>query len=481
MITGILILFPLLIALILFSLKDQKWIRSVALVGALSEFILTLSALYIYTTQCHCNTMFNIDWMQNMGISLRFGMDGISLLLVMLTTFLTPLIVISSFSIHHKASNALYGLIFLMEMAFIGVFTTFDGLVFYIFWELALIPAYFITALWGGEERIRITFKFFIYTFTGSLFMLVALIVLYMHTAPHSFAIQALYYVKLSPHEQLFIFLAFFLAFAIKIPIFPFHTWQPDTYTVAPAAGTMILSGIMLKMGIYGLIRFVLPICPDALRDWGNIALILSVIGVVYASIIAIRQDDLKRLVAWSSIAHVGLISAGIFSLTTRGLQGAVIQMVSHGINVVGLFIMISMLEQRMKTRSISQLGGIATVAPWFSAFFMVIMLGSIALPLTNGFIGEFLVLMGVFEYNPVMAAIAGLTIIFGAVYMLWMYQRTILGKSNALTATFTDLTKQEVALLLPVVVLVLWIGIFPGQFLQLAEPAVYEILSYVK
>jgi len=482
MITGVLILLPLIIAFTLFLLREQKWIKIVALAGSLVEFILSLAALYIYMTRCHCNLLINIDWLGSMGVSLRFGMDGITILMVLLTAFLIPLIIISSFSHEYKAPSAFYGLIFLMEMAFVGVFTTFDGLVFYIFWEIALIPAYFITAIWGGDDRIRITFKFFIYTFTGSLFMLVALIYLYYHTpAPHSFSLMSLYNASLTSQAKTWIFLAFFLAFAIKIPVFPFHTWQPDTYTESPAGGTMILSGLMLKMGLYGLIRFMIFLCPEAMKQWGTVAIILAVTGVIYASVIAIRQNDLKRLVAYSSIAHVGIITAGIFTLTAEGLTGAVMQMISHGITIVGLFIIIDIIERRLKTRSISALSGIAAIAPWLSAFFMVIILGSIALPLTSGFIGEFMLLLGIFEYNHWIAAFAGLTIIFSAVYMLWMYQRTMLGKTNELTANFKDLKWNEIAVLLPIVVMILWIGIFPGFFLNIASPTVWGILSYIR
>lgn len=490
MITGILIILPLILALIIFSLSSIKWIKILSLAGSLAEFVLSLWGVYLYVTQCRCNLLLNIGWMEQFGITLRFGMDGISLLMVLLTTFLVPLILLSSFQHDYKKPSAFYGLILLMEAAFIGVFTTFDGLVFYIFWELALIPAYFITAVWGGKERIRITFKFFIYTFTGSLFMLVALIYLYFQTPlPHSFSILALYNTTLSLHAETLLFLAFFLAFAIKIPIFPFHTWQPDTYTEAPAGGTMLLSGIMLKMGLYGLLRFVIPICPNALNEWGLTAIILAATGIVYASIIAIRQNDLKRLVAYSSIAHVGLISAGIFTLNAIALEGAVIQMVSHGINIVGLFIMISMIERRVKTREISSLGGIAGVAPWFAAIFMIILLGSIALPLTNGFIGEFLLLLGIFKYNYWIAGIGGLTVIFSAVYMLWMYQRTMLGKINPTLQPagpgspepFKDLSLTEAITLIPIVIMIFWIGLFPGFFLHIAEPAVMDLIIMIK
>lgn len=479
MITGILLILPLLFSLVIFSLRDEKWIRLLAVSGSVIEFLVSLYGLFLYTTQCHCQFLLNIGWIESLHINLRFGVDGISLLLVLLTTFLTPLIVFSSLGHDYRKPSAFYGLILLMEMAFIGVFSAYDGLMFYIFWELALIPAYFICAVWGGNDRIRITFKFFIYTFTGSLFMLVALVYLYFRTpAPHSFEIIYLYAAHLSSTEQSWIFLAFFLAFAIKIPIFPFHTWQPDTYTEAPAGGTMLLAGIMLKMGIYGLIRFLLPICPLAVKEWGWIALALSVTGIIYASIIAIRQSDMKRLIAYVSIAHVGLISAGVFALTQKALEGAVIQMVSHGINITGLFIIISLIEKRMKTREISQIEGIATRAPWLAAIFMILLLGSIGLPLTNGFIGEFLLLLGIFETNIWIAAIAGLTIIFSAVYMLRMYQRTMLGKPGEASQGIRDISLTEAIPLVPIVVMVIWIGIFPSFFLNLAEPAIRDIMN---
>jgi NADH-quinone oxidoreductase subunit M len=274
---------------------------------------------------------------------------------------------------------------------------------------------------------------------------------------------------------------AFFLAFAIKIPVFPLHTWQPDTYTGAPAAGSMLLAGIMLKMGIYGMIRWMIPICHDAVQEYANVAIILAVTGIVYASVIAIRQSDLKRLVAYSSIAHVGLIAAGVFALTPHALEGAVLQMVSHGINIVGLFIVIDLIEKRTGTRTISELGGIALKAPRLAAIFMVILLASIALPLTNGFVGELLLLLGLFEYSKIFAAIAGLTIIFSAVYMLWMYQRTMLGNTNEFTAQISDLSWGEMAVFVPLVIMIFWIGLFPGLFLDVALPDVLQILNYTK
>jgi NADH-quinone oxidoreductase subunit M len=481
MIIGILLLLPLVLSLVIFFLRDEKLIRMLAIAGSVIEFGVSLYGLFLYTTQCHCQFNLNIGWIESLHANLRFGIDGISLLLVLLTTFLTPLIILSTLTHNYRKPSAFYGLIFLMEMAFIGVFSTSDGLVFYIFWELALIPAYFICAIWGGNDRIRITFKFFIYTFTGSLFMLVALVYLYFRTpAPHSFEIIYLYAAHLSPKEQGWIFMAFFLAFAIKIPIFPFHSWQPDTYTESPTGATMLLAGIMLKMGLYGLIRFLLPICPIALKEWGWIALALSITGIIYASIIAIRQSDMKRLVAYSSIAHVGLIAAGIFSLTQKALEGSVIQMVTHGINITGLFIVISLIENRMKTREISKIEGMATRAPWLAVIFMILLLGSIGLPLTNGFIGEFLLLFGIFEAHGWITAIAGLSIIFSAVYMLWMYQRTMLGKPNEISEGINDISLAEAIPLIPLLIMVFWIGMFPNFFLQLAEPATREIINLI-
>jgi NADH-quinone oxidoreductase subunit M len=481
MVTGILLIVPFFLSLLIFGMKKVKWIRALALFGALAEFVISVTGLHLYMNHCHCVMMFDIGWIAKLGITLRFGMDGLSLLLVLLTTFLIPVIILSSWDQDHKNPSAFYGLIFLMEAAFIGVFSAFDGLIFYIFWEMALIPAYFICAFWGGNERIRITFKFFIYTFVGSLFMLVALIYVYYQTpAPHSFALESLYSAQLSQEAQVWVFFAFFLAFAIKIPIFPFHTWQPDTYTESPAAGTMLLAGIMLKMGIYGLIRILLPLCHQVIGMGGHFAMILAITGIVYASIIAIMQKDMKRLVAYSSIAHVGLISAGIFSLTAKALEGAVIQMISHGINIVGLFIVISIIERRVKTRDIASLGGIALKAPWLAVCFMIILLGSIALPLTTGFIGVFLLLLGLFEYSIWVASVAGLTVIFSVVYMLWMYQRTMLGKNNDLTSGFRDLSFTESLALIPLVIMIFWIGIYPEFFLHLAEPAVRDILSLI-
>lgn len=481
MITVLLIILPLLGGLISFALSDEKAkINAIAI--AVIELILALAAMYIFNPAGNgLQFAYNIPWVSSLGISFKVGMDGISLLMVLLTAGLMPLILLSTFRNSYDGAAKLYGLMLLMQSALIGVFTSFDGFLFYIFWELALIPIYFICLLWGGERRVPITLKFFIYTLAGSLFMLIGLIYLYLQTPlPHSFDITALYNTALDANAQMWVFWAFFLAFAIKMPIFPFHTWQPDTYVTAPTPGTMLLSGIMLKMGIYGLIRWLLPVVPQGAAASMGFCMALAVIGVVYASIIALMQRDMKRLVAYSSIAHVGIIGAGALSLTYNGLQGAVVQMLAHGINVVALFLIVDIFEQYDKNRDIESFGGIAQRDIRFAVLFFIVMLGAIALPLTNGFVGEFMLLYGVFSYSPTMAAVAGLSIILGAAYMLRFFQKTMMGNTNTLTEGKTFVGSSEMAVLVPCAILVLVMGIYPKPILDVAAPAVQQILSII-
>lgn len=422
----------------------------------------------------------NLPWIADLGINFHAGIDGISMLVVLLTNLLVPIIILSSYNHEYKNPAAFYALILFMQCGLLLVFTALDAFLFYIGWEAALIPIYFICAIWGGKDRIRINMKFFVYTIAGSLFMLMGIIYLYLQNPAHNFDIQAFYALNLDSAQQGWIFWAFFIAFAIKMPIFPFHTWQPDTYTAAPTQGTMLLSGIMLKMGIYGVIRWLLPIVPAGVHDWGQVAIVLSIIGIVYASIIAFTQKDAKRLVAYSSIAHVGLISAGIFAFNQQGMQGAMVQMLSHGINVVGLFFVLDIIFSRVKTNKIEELGGIAKVAPQLALTFLIIVLGTVALPGTNGFIGEFLLLMGVYNYGIWAAAIAGLTIIFGAVYMLRMYQNVMLGETNSLTITFTDIKGTEKLVLYTICALIIVLGIYPKPVLHLTEASVQHLLEQV-
>ncbi len=481
MLTALLIFLPLLASFVVFFLKGQN-AKKAALAFAVVELAI---ALYTgYTFHRDASTQFIIDfwWIPSLGISFKAGIDGISMLLVLLTTGLVPFIILSSFNKNYDKPNVFYGLVLMMQMALVGVFVAMDGFLFYIFWELALIPIYFICLMWGGKNRAPVTFKFFVYTLLGSLFMLVGLIYLYQHTSSHTFEIQALYEAgrSLPLATQGILFWALFIAFAIKMPVFPFHTWQPDTYTEAPAQGTMLLSGIMLKMGIYGAIRWLLPVVPAGVAEWGTFAVVLSVIGIVYASVIAIMQNDMKRLIAYSSIAHVGLIAAGVFALNIQAMQGAMIQMVCHGINVFALFYIVDLIETRTGTRDLSRLGGVRSISPVFATVFMIIMLGSVALPFTNGFVGEFLLINGLYQYSVTASVFAGLTIILGAVYMLRVYQKSMLGELSPATTLFPELTPDEKWVLYPMVIAVVAIGVFPKPLLHIAEPAVEALLKTI-
>lgn len=486
MLTGLLIILPLAASLLVFLTKGNA-ARTLALGASVAEFALSLFVYFQFkTSPAAANLSLDCTWVQSMGIKFAVGLDGISLLLVLLTTFLVPLIILSSFQNNYEKPNSFYGLILLMQMALVGVFAANDGFLFYVFWELALIPIYFICLLWGGENRGTITFKFFVYTLFGSLFMLIGLIYLYNHTNVNglkSWAINDLYAAgkSLNLEQQTAVFWMIFLAFAIKMPIFPLHTWQPDTYVTAPTQGTMLLSGIMLKMGTFGVIKWLLPVAPLALEKWGGTAILLSSIGIVYASCIAIVQKDYKRLIAYSSIAHVGLISAGILSANQQGVQGAVIQMLSHGVNVIGLFLIADILLRHTGTREIEKLGGIRNMNGQFSVLFLIVLLGSVALPLTNGFIGEFLLINGVYQYSAGIAAFASLSVILGAVYMLRSYQKIMLGEKPNNSVEFGSLAMSDKIVLIIVCAVIIAFGVYPTPLNDLAEPAVKALLSTLK
>lgn len=478
LITAILIFFPLASIPLLYVVKEEH-VKITSLISTIISLI--LSVFVVVNFQNIPDVQFLIDrwWIESLGISFKVGIDGISLLMVLLTNFLMPLVVISNMNREQKYVRHYHAMILATQMAFVGVFVALDAFLFYIFWELALIPMYFICLFWGKEGRVAITFKFFLYTLTGSLIMLVALIYLYLQTpAPHTFDIAAFYNLSLSPAEQSLLFWGLFLGFAIKVPLFPVHGWLPDTHTGAPTQGTLLLAGIMLKMGIYGIIRWVLPIVPEGVMEWKDWAIMMGVIGVVYASCIAIVQKDFKRLIAFSSIGHLGLTIAGIFALNIQGLQGGLLQAVNHGITSVGLFFVADIIYDRMHTREISKLGGIVHKAPKMAVFFMIMLLGSIALPLTNGFVGELLLFLGLYQYNPYLTAVAGLGIILGAVYMLRSFQRVMLGETNSHTEEFTDILLSEKVVLGALAIAVFAIGVYPKPLLNFAEPALAQILE---
>jgi NADH-quinone oxidoreductase subunit M len=482
MITTALLFFPLIIGILLFFIKGES-VKKIALSASLIEFSLGVYAFFNFDkTNALAQFVFDIPWINSLNIHFHIGMDGISLLLILLTTFLVPLIILSANRNTYKNPSKLYALIMIMQFGLIGVFSAQDAFLFYIFWEVALIPIYFIALLWGGNERVRITFKFFIYTLAGSLLMLIGLIYVYLNTPlPHSFSLIRLYELNLNSTTQNWLFWLFFIAFAIKMPVFPFHSWLADTYTDAPTPGTMMLSGIMSKMGVYGALRLLLPITPQAMLDWGPLAITLAVIGVIYASLLAMYQKEYKRLIAYASAAHIGLIAAGVFSLSSNGLTGAIVQMLAHGVSAFGLFYVIDLLKSRTETTEISKLGGIRLVAPNYAAAFLIILLASIALPLTSGFIGEFLLLVGIYEYNSGLAAFAGISTILGAVYMLKSYQTSILGDRTKFSDTFTDLVWQEKIILAPVISVIFVFGIYPKPFIEIAKPAVAQLLSIME
>ncbi|WP_333599318.1 complex I subunit 4 family protein [Flavobacterium sp.] len=471
------ILLVLLVGSIATFLAGDKLASKVALLFSLGALGVSLYLLNLLNQGA--NIGFMAGWIDNPKVALAFKADGLSMAMVLLTTALTPLIIFSSFGNQFSNSKNFYALVLFMAFAMTGTFLAADGLLYYIFWELALIPIYFIALIWGNgdaEERKKAVLKFFIYTLGGSLFMLIAFA--YLYSKAGSFLLEDLYKLDLSFQEQCWIFFAFFLAYAIKIPIIPFHTWQAKVYQKAPTVGTMLLSGIMLKMGLYSVIRWQLPIAPSAARQYMPILIGLSIAGVIYGSIVALRQKDLKKLLAYSSLAHVGLIAAGCYTLTLDGLSGAVSQMIAHGFVIVGLFFAAEIIFRRYETRTIADMGGIRTQTPKFSSMFMILVLASVALPGTFNFVGEFTVLFSLSQANIWFAVLGGTTIILGAYYMLKMFQNTMLGETN--TKVFADVTTNEAITLIIIIAFLLFFGLYPKPIVDLVTPSLKVILQTI-
>ena len=425
------------------------------------------------------NISFINQWITQPNISFALKADGLSMAMLLLTTVLTPIIIFSSYGNHYKNSKSFYALILFMSFAMAGTFLASDGLLYYIFWELALIPIYFIALIWGNgdtDQLKKAVVKFFIYTLAGSLFMLVAFVYLYQKAG--SFLIEDLYKLNLTATEQLWIFLAFFLAYAIKIPLIPFHTWQANVYQKAPTVGTMLLSGIMLKMGLYSVIRWQLPLAPLAAKEYMYIFIGLGIAGVIYGSIVALKQKDLKKLLAYSSLAHVGLIAAGTYTLTLDGLRGAVLQMIAHGFVVVGLFYAAEIIFRRYETRAIAEMGGIRSQSPKFTSMFLILVLASVALPTTFNFVGEFTVLYSLSQINIWFALLGGITIILGAYYMLKMFQHAMLGETNS--KSFADVTINEGITLVLIIGVLFFFGMYPKPITDLITPSLVEILKII-
>ena len=431
----------------------------------------------------------NVSWL-NVGvlhIHYHVGMDGISLLLVTLTTFLMPLAILASWGIKEKVRPYMLFML-LLEVGMIGVFVSLDLILFYIFWEVTLIPMYFLIGIWGGERRIYAAVKFFIYTMAGSLLMLAAILTLYFFNEARNFDLVEITQ-RLSSNQitlpgpvELLLFLAFFLAFAVKIPLFPFHTWLPDAHVEAPTAGSVILAGVLLKMGTYGLLRFCLPLFPKASAALAPTISLLAIVGILYGALVALVQTDVKKLVAYSSVSHMGFIVLGIFAFNLQSIEGATFQMLNHGLSTGALFLLVGMLYDRRHTHLIQDFGGLAHVMPRCATLFMVMILSSIGLPGLNGFVGEFLILQGTFLENAGRAAFAASGIVLSAIYMLWVYQRVFMGTvQNDENRTLPDLNLRETAILVPIVVLAIWMGLHSSTFLRMMDTSVQKVVDRIE
>jgi len=489
-ILSILIFLPLVgVVLIMMLDRENQWvIKGTAMAFALVEFLVSLPLWFGFdSTTAAMQFVERYEWLPQYGISYLIGLDGISLLLVMLTTFITPICVLACWEdVRDKVKEFMICLLFL-EVGMIGVFVSLDLFLFYIFWEVMLIPMYLLIGVWGNPaRRIYAAVKFFIFTMFGSLLMLVAILVLYFYnhqvTGTYTFDLLKLYSVKVPFNMQIWMFAAFALAFAIKVPMFPVHTWLPDAHTEAPTVGSVILAAVLLKMGTYGFLRFNMPLFPEAAWFFVPLFCILAIIGIIYGALVSLVQVDLKRLVAFSSVSHLGFVMLGLFTFTFAGVQGGIIQMINHGLSTGALFLIVGMIYERRHTRMIAEFGGLSKVMPVFAVFFMIVTLSSIGLPSLNGFVGEFLILLGTFQVNKVYAAFAASGVIFAAAYMLWMFQRVMFGVvTNEKNQKLKDLSTREIVVLVPVVLFIIWIGVYPSTFLDKTKASTENFVSLMQ
>ena len=462
-------------------------IRWLALAISVAGFAVTLGIWFLFdSSSAEFQFVERLGWIPSFGIEYYLGVDGVSLLLVVLTAFLTPIALLSSWEGVTRKVKEFSIFILVLEAAMIGVFVSLDLFLFYVFWDAMLIPMYFLIGIWGYDQRIYAAIKFMLYTMAGSVLMLIAILGLaYVHreaTGSYSFDLLKLYALQITPERQRWFFLAFAIAFAIKVPLFPFHTWLPDAHVQAPTAGSIILAGVLLKMGTYGLVRFAFPLFPLAAHAFAPWIAILAVIGIVYGALVAMVQPDMKKLVAYSSVSHLGFVVLGICAMNVQGVQGAVYQMVAHGVSTGGLFLMVGMLSDRRHTRLISEFGGLKSSIPRLTAAFLILTLASIGMPALNGFIGELLTMVGAFWWDPRYVIVAGLGVILSAVYMLWMFQRVYLGEvTHEENRTLPDLRPHEWASVVPLCAIAIFMGVFPSLFLTPMEPAARGIVERVQ
>ena len=479
---------------IMFVVKKPDAVRWVANITALLGFLVSLPLITAFNDQRYIDSatgfrfMFEVPWIELIGAKYKFGIDGISMLLILLTTLLGFIAILSSWTAITERVREYYSFMLLLQTGMLGVFMALDFLVFYVFWEIMLVPMYFLIGVWGGPRKLYAAIKFFLYTLAGSVLMLVGILAIYFYqfntTGVYSFDILAFQKLGFPQDLQYWVFLAFFVGFAIKVPMFPFHTWLPDAHVEAPTAGSVILAGVLLKMGTYGFVRFSLPMFPWATMHFLKPMLILSLIGIIYGALVAMMQKDMKSLVAYSSVSHLGFVMLGVFAATPVALQGGILQMVNHGISTGGLFLIVGILYERRHTRMIADYGGLSHIMPVYAAVFLIMTLSSIGMPGLNGFIGEFFILQGTFAAPGlwIYAAIAVLGIVLGAAYMLWLYQRVMFGKiENPKNQALPDLNFRELVTFIPLIILAFWIGIYPAYFTNFLTEPVNSIVERVR
>lgn len=463
------LLIPIVAAILLLFIQHEKRAQDIAIVASVLSLAAAVNMLFINVSTV------DLTWLQVLNSRFVLQADGLTKILILLTAISFPAIFIATSKNQVAQKNIFLSLMLFTQAGLMGVFLAGDALLFYFFWELALIPVYFLCSIWGGEKRIAVTFKFFIYTFLGSLIMLIGIIYMYMHTKDHSFAFASFMEAGLTNTQQVTAFALFFIAFAIKMPIFPLHTWQPDAYDQSPTAVTMVLSAVMVKMGLYGVLRWLMPLFPSAFSAHTNIVMILSIIGILYASFIAIKQDNIKKLIAYSSIAHIGLMSAALFANKEVGTQGVLIQLFSHGINVLGLWIIADLIEQQTGTKSLSEMGGLAKKQPTLAILLVAFSFANVALPLTNAFVGEFLMFNSLFQVNPWMAAAAGVSVVLAAIYTLNMVQKCAYGEVSAAIQKMTT-NKPAQAVLIVLIIIVFVTGVYPQPLFDLTKDTLLEL-----
>ncbi|MBY0553293.1 NADH-quinone oxidoreductase subunit M [bacterium] len=498
MMLSLLVFLPVFFALVVAIWPQKSTVRHLALGFSIIEFLVSLLMLQKFDSNSAALQMVEkVSWIDRFGISYFMGIDGISLMLVMLTTFLTPIIILGSWKSIDQRVKGFHSALFILQTAMLGSFLAMDAILFYVFWELSLVPMYFIVGIWGGSRRIYATVKFFIYTMAGSVLMLLAIIFM-MNLTPEVtggvMSASLLDFYKLEiPFisgdfftTQTMLFFAFALAFAIKVPMFPLHTWLPDAHVEAPTPGSVVLAGVMLKMGTYCFLRWVIPLFPEATEHYGWIFIAAGVIGIVYGALVAMVQPDVKKLVAYSSVSHMGYIIVGLFTMNAYGLNGGLYQMLNHGISTGALFLLIGMIYERTHSREISKYGGLASALPIFTIIFVIVTMSSIAVPLTNGFIGEFLILLGSFQYSPAVAAVSVSGVVLGAAYMLWMVKRVFFGPKGQLVLesekdahhALHDLSAREIVVMAPLLLMIFWMGLFPNHFMDYSKVSVDYLIK---